>query len=449
MAAFEELGTCPELIRAVSEMGWLLPTPVQAEAVGLILGGGDVAAAAETGSGKTGAFALPILQVCHEALQQRAVAAAAAATTAAAAGGAAAAAAADARTARAARLRGPLRVSTEDREAQLAVDGSGLVCQSRAERQWQGARTERGVRSGAHYYEATVCDEGLVRVGWSQLAAKLELGTDAFGYGYGGTAKKSNNRQFDSYGELYGKGDVIGCYLDLGAGEVAFSKNGKHLGKAFSLPARMKNGKGGGWFPALTMKNAEVALNFGDDPNTNPLRYPPAKQYAAVGAAAADVVVSAADDTDGDGGGGKGGGGGGSGKGDGPVALILEPARELAEQVCDEIAKFKKYLSAPNLSHGLFVGGVDVRDNVRTLSGGCHIVVGTPGRVLDLVESGKMRLHDVQFFVLDEADRLLDTGNQQSISKLHAKIKKHCAQAVLPDGFTGRPLQVRTQPSAA
>ena len=73
MAAFEELGTCPELIRAVSEMGWLLPTPVQAEAVGLILGGGDVAAAAETGSGKTGAFALPILQVCHEALQQRAV----------------------------------------------------------------------------------------------------------------------------------------------------------------------------------------------------------------------------------------------------------------------------------------------------------------------------------------------------------------------------------------
>ena len=45
--------------------------------------------------------------------------------------------------------------------------------------------------------------------------------------------------------------------------------------------------------------------------------------------------------------------------------------------------------------------------------------VGTPGRVLDLVESGKMKLQDVQFFVLDEADRLLDTGNQQSITKLH------------------------------
>lgn len=45
-----------------------LPTPIQAEAVPLILGGGDVMAAAETGSGKTGAFALPVLQIVHEAL---------------------------------------------------------------------------------------------------------------------------------------------------------------------------------------------------------------------------------------------------------------------------------------------------------------------------------------------------------------------------------------------
>jgi ATP-dependent RNA helicase DDX1 len=112
MAEFEYLGLAPELIAAVQDMGWLLPTPVQAEgeaqdydpppppapfarprahcclmvcairagggrahggrrpaAVGLILGGGDVSAAAETGSGKTGAFALPLLQVCHEQLR--------------------------------------------------------------------------------------------------------------------------------------------------------------------------------------------------------------------------------------------------------------------------------------------------------------------------------------------------------------------------------------------
>lgn len=84
MSVFEELGVCPELIRVADEQGWLMPTPVQAEAVPLILGGGDVLAAAETGSGKTGAFGMPILQIVHEAMRD------AAATRAASGGGGAA-----------------------------------------------------------------------------------------------------------------------------------------------------------------------------------------------------------------------------------------------------------------------------------------------------------------------------------------------------------------------
>ncbi len=60
MSAFEELGVMPEIIQALEDIDWQLPTPVQTETVPLILGGGDVAAAAETGSGKTGAFCIPI-----------------------------------------------------------------------------------------------------------------------------------------------------------------------------------------------------------------------------------------------------------------------------------------------------------------------------------------------------------------------------------------------------
>ena len=107
MSVFEELGVCPELIRVADEH-WLLPTPVQAEAVPLILGGGDVLAAAETGSGKTGAFGVPILQIVHESLRD---AAATSARAAAASDGAASSAssAADA------------RMSVEDRNALFAV----------------------------------------------------------------------------------------------------------------------------------------------------------------------------------------------------------------------------------------------------------------------------------------------------------------------------------------
>jgi len=57
-------------------------------------------------------------------------------------------------------------------------------------------------KSGKYYYEATVTDEGLCRVGWSTLKATLDLGTDKEGFGFGGTGKKSFGRQFDTYGEV-------------------------------------------------------------------------------------------------------------------------------------------------------------------------------------------------------------------------------------------------------
>ena len=58
---------------------------------------------------------------------------------------------------------------------------------------------------GTYYYEATVTDEGLCRLGFSTPEAALDLGTCKYGYGYGGTGKKSNNRQFDDYGGPFGK----------------------------------------------------------------------------------------------------------------------------------------------------------------------------------------------------------------------------------------------------
>lgn len=63
------MGVMPELSKAVQEMDWILPTDIQGEAVPLILGGGDVLMAAETGSGKTGAFCLPVLQIVYETLK--------------------------------------------------------------------------------------------------------------------------------------------------------------------------------------------------------------------------------------------------------------------------------------------------------------------------------------------------------------------------------------------
>ena len=127
MTAFEEFGVIPELGKAVDEMEWLLPTDVQAEAIPLILGGGDVLMAAETGSGKTGAFCLPILQIVHETLR-------------------------DIKEGKHKKRGGTAqpvttwRMSFFDRGNALAITPDGLRCQSRVPTEWHGGRATTGVK---------------------------------------------------------------------------------------------------------------------------------------------------------------------------------------------------------------------------------------------------------------------------------------------------------------
>lgn len=72
-----------------------------------------------------------------------------------------------------------------------------------------------------------------------------------FGFGFGGTGKKSNNKQFDNYGEPFGKSDVISCLIDADSGEIKFLKNGVDLGTAFRAD---KNLFKDGIFPAVVLK---------------------------------------------------------------------------------------------------------------------------------------------------------------------------------------------------
>jgi len=169
----------PEIDRAVDEMGWMLPTDIQAESIGLILGGGDVLMAAETGSGKTGAFSIPVIQIVHEAKNQKEKGDK----------GGKGGPAGDV---------GPegVRLNAFDRDADLAIQGN--AAQARHFKSWYGARATHGVTgSGKWFFEMKCNDEGLSRVGFSTLDANYNLGTCRNGYGYGGTAKKSNNRNSD------------------------------------------------------------------------------------------------------------------------------------------------------------------------------------------------------------------------------------------------------------
>jgi len=103
-------------------------------------------------------------------------------------------------------------------------------------------------------------------------------------------------------------------------------------------------------------------------------------------------------------------------------SLILTPTRELAAQVGDDIATYSKYL--PYTTAVVF-GGVGINPQITKIKNGVDILVATPGRLLDLVGQGKLDLSRVEFFVLDEADRMLDMGFIHDIKKMLAILPPH------------------------
>ncbi len=96
-------------------------------------------------------------------------------------------------------------------------------------------------------------------------------------------------------------------------------------------------------------------------------------------------------------------------------SLILAPTRELAVQIETETKRLSKYLP---VSSGSFYGGVSYGPQIDMLRDDVQIIIGTPGRIIDLIQQGKMLLKDVGFLVIDEADRMFDMGFIDDLRKL-------------------------------
>jgi ATP-dependent RNA helicase DDX5/DBP2 len=101
--------------------------------------------------------------------------------------------------------------------------------------------------------------------------------------------------------------------------------------------------------------------------------------------------------------------------GDGPIALILAPTRELAVQIQEECTKFG---ASSKIRNCCVYGGVPKGPQIRDLQRGAEIVIATPGRLIDMLESRKTTLRRVTYLVMDEADRMLDMGFEPQIKKI-------------------------------
>ena len=102
-----------------------------------------------------------------------------------------------------------------------------------------------------------------------------------------------------------------------------------------------------------------------------------------------------------------------------PIALVLAPTRELAIQIGESFRVYGRHL---RFRQALVYGGVGQGEQVRALRGGAEVLIATPGRLLDLMEQGHIDLRNIEIFVLDEADRMLDMGFMPALKKIIAAL---------------------------
>ena len=128
-------------------------------------------------------------------------------------------------------------------------------------------------------------------------------------------------------------------------------------------------------------------------------------------------------------------------------ALIITPTRELAIQINDSI---KAYSQNTNISHTAIFGGVKKFKQIARLKKGVHVLVATPGRLLDLIGEGVVDIETVKFFVLDEADKMLDMGFINDIKRviklLPAQRQSLFFSATMPNNIAALSNQILRDP---
>ena len=136
--------------------------------------------------------------------------------------------------------------------------------------------------------------------------------------------------------------------------------------------------------------------------------------------------------------------------------LVLSPTRELASQIAESFSTYGRFLK---LSVTTVFGGVPINRQIRQLERGVDVLVATPGRLLDLIDQRALQLRDVEIFVLDEADQMLDLGFIHALKRIVGLVPKKRQtlffSATMPksirqlaDAYCSNPAEVAVRPAA-
>jgi len=131
-----------------------------------------------------------------------------------------------------------------------------------------------------------------------------------------------------------------------------------------------------------------------------------------------------------------------------PQALILSPTRELCMQIARDVALYGKYIEGLKVLP--IYGGASIETQIRTLKRGVHIVVATPGRLLDLIRRKRVDISSIKYMVLDEADEMLSMGFKDELDSILEETPQekriYLYSATLPDGISDIAFRYMNEP---
>ncbi|GFR59720.1 ATP-dependent RNA helicase abstrakt [Elysia marginata] len=113
-------------------------------------------------------------------------------------------------------------------------------------------------------------------------------------------------------------------------------------------------------------------------------------------------------------------------KKEGPYGLIICPSRELAKQTCENISMFGDAMAAagfPQIRSVLCIGGMPVKEQMDIINRGCHVMVATPGRLMDMLDKKMVTLDVCRYLCMDEADRMIDMGFEEDVRTIFSYFK--------------------------
>ncbi|KYO01617.1 DEAD/DEAH box ATP-dependent RNA helicase, putative [Plasmodium reichenowi] len=438
MSAFEELGLHSDLCAVLEKNGIDLPTAIQQESIPLTLGGGDLCACAETGTGKTLSFIFSSLQIVHELVRNIG----------------------NYEDVSIRKNNNNMEnnndsnisnimdvnhknkkasyIKTINKNSKVIIKDNECICNNNNNNNsnflFEEVKVDCEITNGLYAYEIEILSKSYVNVGFCPFIKE----TLKYNYTYCSNGNKYNNNRQEHYGEYFSNNDIITCLINKNNNTISFKKNGKFLGNAFKIFYKYNDVA---FFPYIWGKYFHIKLHFenlkyGDrslhfnelhilltsncnDSDTlsdrkiffssenirdeKNLKLEKANMQTHNYQTNNSIINEYTHNYNQQNFNNK----------KKLYCIVLCPTRDLAQQTYNNYLTYSECFNNPSINIGILVGG-EQRNKGHHMNddGSYNIVVGTCFKLIECIRKNSIKVNDIRLLILDEADELINNDEK-------------------------------------